>query len=83
MNFYLMALLYGVQVFKIVMLTLYLWQSKLYLSVLLNRMVSPQNCSHHKLTLVKLTLYLQQITVKFNITPLTVIKVLPSLTLNL
>jgi len=71
------------QVFKIVKLTLYLWQLKLHLSILLNRMAGPQNYSYCKLTLVMLTLHLWQITVKFNIAPLMVIKLLPSSTLNL
>ena len=46
------------QVFKIVKLTLHLWQSKLHLSILLNRMASPQNCSYRKPTIVMLTLHL-------------------------
>jgi len=72
------------QVFKIVKLILHVWHSKLHLSILLNRMASPQNCLYRKSTLiVMLTLHLWQITIKFNIIPLTVIKLLPSLILNL
>ena len=84
MNFYLSLPYMESQVFKIVKLILQLWHFKLHLSILLNKMASPQNCSYHKSTLiVMLILYLWQITVKFNITPLIVTKLLPSSTLNL
>ena len=71
------------KVFKFINLTLHLWQFKLHLWVLLNKMASPQNCSYCKSTLDMLILHLWQITVKFNITPLTVIKFLPSSILNI
>ena len=71
------------QVFKIVKLTLPLWQLKLHLPILLNGMAGPQNCSYRKSTLIILILHLWQITVKFNITSLTVIKLLSSSILNL
>ena len=53
------------------------------MSILLNRMSGPQNYSHRKSTFIMLTLHLWQITVKFYIAPLTVIKLLLSSTLNL
>jgi len=67
----------------LVKLTLHLWHFKLHLSILINRMISPQNCSYRKLTTVMLTSHLWQIIVKFNTTPLIVIKLLPSSILNL
>ena len=67
----------------LIKLILHLWHSKLHLSILINRMTSPQNWSYRKPTTVMLTLYLWQTTVKFNTTPLTVIKFLPSSILNL
>ena len=61
----------------LVKLTLHLWHSKLHFSILINRMIGPQNCSYRKSTLVMLTSHLWQITFKFNATPLTMIKLLP------
>jgi len=66
-----------------VKLTLHFWHSKLALSILINRMISPQNCSYCKSIFISLTSHLWQIIVKFNTTPLTMIKLLPSSTLNL
>ena len=46
-----------------VKLILHLWHSKFHLSILINRMTSPQNCSYRKPTTVMLTLHLWQTTV--------------------
>ena len=51
------------QINQIVKLILHLWHSKLHLSILINRMTSPQNCSYRKPTTVMLTLHLWQTTV--------------------
>ena len=68
----------GLQNAVIAMLTLYLWHFKIHLSILINRMTSLYGCSYRKQIPTKLIPHLWQITVKFNITLLTVIKLLPS-----
>ena len=83
MNFHLTTPLNGVTSFQDRQVNTVTLTIQISLVNLLIRMESPQNCSYRKSTLVMLTLILWQITVKFNITPLIVIKLLPSSTLNL
>jgi len=83
MNFHLTTPLNGVTSFQDRQVNTVPLTIQISLVNLLIRMESPQNCSYRKSTLVMLTLILWQITVKFNITPLIVIKLLPSSTLNL
>ena len=73
----------GLQNTVIAKLTLYLWHFKFHLSRLINRMTGPQNCLYREPISVKLIPHLWQITVKFNITLLTVIKFLLSTALDL